>query len=281
MHFSCFIGGVGVFFGAFLLPILAIVLFNFVIFVMVIKILIKHSRKVYTSQDKKKIDGVKKLLVSTFGIMFIFGLSWVFGALTISEASETFQYLFTIFTSLQGFFLFLFLCVLGKEARNSWTQLLCRGCIFSRFISTSSSSQYKTSSRTKKATVTTGTFGSSMRQAVMGSFNQPHSSSNSGPFSRHSSDVSITGNNNSSMEMKPTDVIISNMHSIQEEDETLSRQPPSTTDEAKGASKAESFLDKHQTKSASEEESCYHQEEDSSPSVTSPDIQELPVFTTL
>ena len=59
--------------------------------------------------------------------MTLFGLSWLFGALTVREASVAFQFLFAIFNSFQGFFIFLFFCVLGSEARELWIQLICRG----------------------------------------------------------------------------------------------------------------------------------------------------------
>ncbi len=57
----------------------------------------------------------------------MFGLSWLFGALTIAEASIVFQWLFVIFNSLQGFFLFIFFCVIGKDARDEWIQLFTCG----------------------------------------------------------------------------------------------------------------------------------------------------------
>ena len=252
---SCFIGEVGVFFGAFLLPILIIIFFNSVIFVMVIKVLIKHSRKVYASKDKRKIDGVKKLFISTFGIMFIFGMSWVFGALTISEASETFQYLFTIFTSLQGFFIFLFFCVLGREARELWTQLLCRGCQLPRFTSTSSFQ------RRSKGTGTTGTFGNSGKLLIMGSFDPPNSSRSSGAFSRPSSSAVSRMGNGSSIEMNSTDVIITNMCSNDREIGALLAESSNTTDKMQAASKTGTMLDNELMKSGSGKELCSHAEE--------------------
>ena len=95
---------------------------------MVIRVLVIHSTKKFGVKDKGQSNTARRLLISSFEIMFLFGLSWVFGAFTISSASEVFQYLFTIFTSLQGFFIFFFYCVLGQEARELWFQLLCRGC---------------------------------------------------------------------------------------------------------------------------------------------------------
>jgi len=77
-----------------------------------------------------------RLLVSITGVMFLFGLSWLFGALTITVQAVrlTFQILFAIFTSLQGFFIFLFLCVFSKEARELWKEFLSCGRYKSKFL---------------------------------------------------------------------------------------------------------------------------------------------------
>ena len=91
---------------------------------MVIRVIITHSK----SKDTSARHTAKQLLISVFGITFLFGMSWVFGVFTISDASPVFKYLFAIFTTLQGFFIFIFFCVIGKEGRELWINLLCCGC---------------------------------------------------------------------------------------------------------------------------------------------------------
>ena len=59
--------------------------------------------------------------------MALFGLTWLFGAFTVTGTSNVFQTLFAIFNSLQGFFIFLFFCVFGREGRELWLQVLCCG----------------------------------------------------------------------------------------------------------------------------------------------------------
>ena len=128
--YSCFIYDRAVFLGAFLGPIFAILLFNVVIFIMVIGVLIKHTRN---KLDRTKAQMTKKnaisLFISTASIMFLFGLTWLLGALTIigfadSRASTALQILFVILNASQGFFIFLFFCVLSKDARECWSQLI-------------------------------------------------------------------------------------------------------------------------------------------------------------
>ena len=64
--------------------------------------------------------------------MFLFGLTWLFGALTVTgfgsaTASSAFQILFVICNAFQGFFIFLFFCVFNKDARDLWLELFSCG----------------------------------------------------------------------------------------------------------------------------------------------------------
>ena len=121
------------FFGAFLGPIFAILLFNIVIFVLVIGVIIKQTR--YTlDRTKQQIDmkTTIRLLIGIAKVMFLFGLTWLFGALTVTgfgdaRASTAFQVLFVLCNAFQGFFIFLFFCVLSKEGRESWLELFSCG----------------------------------------------------------------------------------------------------------------------------------------------------------
>lgn len=98
------------------------------VFALVIRVLVKHSyRKLSEVEKQKKVIGTVKTLISIVSIMLMFGLQWLFGAFTISGASEAFQWLFVIFSTLQGFFLFLFFCVLSQDAREEWLNLFSFG----------------------------------------------------------------------------------------------------------------------------------------------------------
>ena len=126
------------FFSAFLTPTLTVLLFNCAIFVVVIKVLIQHTFKKSSNTNSKKKN--KRLAISIFGVMMLFGLTWIFGAFTISGASLTFQYLFAIFDSLQGFMIFVFFCMIPKDTRELWIQLLvwCKNVLV-RLLSNSQS----------------------------------------------------------------------------------------------------------------------------------------------
>ena len=122
-----------VFFGAFLGPIFAILLFNIVIFALVIRVVIKHTRnKLDRTKQQMDMKTTIRLLIGIANLLFILGLTWLFGALTVTgfgsaAASNAFQVLFVLCNAFQGFFIFLFFCVLTKEGRESWLQLLTCG----------------------------------------------------------------------------------------------------------------------------------------------------------
>jgi hypothetical protein len=63
-------------------------------------------------------------MFSISGILFLFGLTWLFFILTFSVSGlrETFQILFTVFNSLQGFFIFIF--ILFTEGFGYWKAFL-------------------------------------------------------------------------------------------------------------------------------------------------------------
>ena len=161
LFFSCFIGDRRVFFGAFLGPILAVLLFNFVISVMVVTVLLRHMRNTMgRMKGQMNQKTTVRLLISIMGIVFLFGLTWVFGALTISDASLPFQIIFVVTNGFQGFFIFLFLCVFSNDARELWVEFLsCGRCksksLPSRVVRTSKTLSGGTKDRNAKGT---GTF---------------------------------------------------------------------------------------------------------------------------
>ena len=129
LSLSCFIGDVRVFFGAFLGPIFAILLFNAVIFILVIGALVNHNRNKLgkTTDVKSERRRYMRFAINLFGIMVLFGITWILAAFTIRGASLTFQILFAVFNSLQGFFIFIFFCVLSSDVRQQWLQMVTCG----------------------------------------------------------------------------------------------------------------------------------------------------------
>ena len=139
---------------AFLAPIFLVLIFNFIIYILVIRVLIKlildRNKRKSNKYSMTKTEAVK-LLLSSVGIIFLFGLTWVFAVLTFishnAEFSFTLQFVFSFCNAFQGFYIFLFFVVLSSDAREEWKRLLCK-CL----IKGESSSKYEPPSISTKST---------------------------------------------------------------------------------------------------------------------------------
>ncbi|OCT67717.1 hypothetical protein XELAEV_18039020mg [Xenopus laevis] len=66
-------------------------------------------------------------LKSTISLAFLLGLTWGFAFLAWGPVKIAFLYLFSIFNTLQGFFIFLFHCLMKENVRRQWRAHLCCG----------------------------------------------------------------------------------------------------------------------------------------------------------
>ena len=160
---SCFIKDQVVFFAAFLGPLFLLTLMNAVMFVCITFIQLRYicctrrQRTMDSKNDSKSKNTTGEnfiIILKLWCILCLFGLTWLFGALTITEtASFIFSTLFAIFTSLQGFFIFVFLCVLSKDALRTYKHIIC--CKSGEVSVTSESVQKSSSQSTKYTSVAT------------------------------------------------------------------------------------------------------------------------------
>ena len=101
-------------------PILAIIIINFVIFILAIRAL--NNSGALVSAEKKSSSYQRAR--TAIAILLLLGLTWLFGALAISRAQIVFEYIFCILNSVQGFLIFFFHCVRQQEVRNHWKGFL-------------------------------------------------------------------------------------------------------------------------------------------------------------
>uniref|UniRef100_A0A4W5JDH7 Si:dkey-259j3.5 n=1 Tax=Hucho hucho TaxID=62062 RepID=A0A4W5JDH7_9TELE len=66
-------------------------------------------------------------LRSVVGITLLLGLTWGFAFFAWGPVNLAFMYLFAIFNSFQGFFIFLFHCAVKENVRRQWRTYLCCG----------------------------------------------------------------------------------------------------------------------------------------------------------
>ena len=113
-----------------------IVIFNIITFVcscvVVIKVKVQHEKmKRSGGQSDKKLPmstrKACKLLMSLTGILCLLGLPWItIGIVALYLQGTATRLVFTLYHSLQGFLLFIFLTAINPELRNQWIKLLCR-----------------------------------------------------------------------------------------------------------------------------------------------------------
>uniref|UniRef100_A0A8C9VZB0 Adhesion G protein-coupled receptor D1 n=1 Tax=Scleropages formosus TaxID=113540 RepID=A0A8C9VZB0_SCLFO len=103
---------------AFVAPALFVIAVNIGILIAVTRIISRISAENYKVHGDA--NAVKLTAKAVAVLLPILGISWIFGVLAINGHSLLFQYLFAVFNSLQGFFIFLFHCLLNSEVRAAF-----------------------------------------------------------------------------------------------------------------------------------------------------------------
>ncbi|XP_045895829.1 serine-rich adhesin for platelets isoform X2 [Micropterus dolomieu] len=151
-----------------------IFLFNFVMFIVVLVQLCRIKRQnPHNSHHRTTLHDVR----SVVGITFLLGLTWGFAFFAWGPVNLPFMYLFAIFNSFQGLFIFVFHCALKENVRRQWRTYLCCGRL--RLAENSEWSRTATQKTVKKSSET--------RQTPLHSENSNNSSSSSAFLVRDSS----------------------------------------------------------------------------------------------
>ena len=118
------------FFIAVLVPVGTILLANSVVLSIVIykvhqNVKEKSLSSCKGSTKKKPVTITEKMATEAriaFACNFLLGITWAFALLAVGQATMVFQWLFCIFNSLQGFFIFLFYTVRNQDVRNAMSR---------------------------------------------------------------------------------------------------------------------------------------------------------------
>uniref|UniRef100_A0AAR2KWN9 Adhesion G protein-coupled receptor D1 n=1 Tax=Pygocentrus nattereri TaxID=42514 RepID=A0AAR2KWN9_PYGNA len=103
---------------AFVAPALFVIMVNIGILIAVTRIISRISAENYKVHGDA--NSVKLTAKAVAVLLPILGISWIFGVLAVNDHSLLFQYMFAAFNSLQGFFIFLFHCLLNSEVRAAF-----------------------------------------------------------------------------------------------------------------------------------------------------------------
>ncbi|XP_072230533.1 uncharacterized protein [Leuresthes tenuis] len=101
-----------------------IFLLNFIMFIVVLVQMNRIKKQnPHNSQYRTSLQDAR----SVIGISILLGLTWGFAFFAWGPVNLAFMYLFAIFNSLQGFFLFIFHCAVKENVRRQWKTYLCCG----------------------------------------------------------------------------------------------------------------------------------------------------------
>ncbi|KAM6954462.1 adhesion G-protein coupled receptor D1 [Aplochiton taeniatus] len=103
---------------AFVAPALFVIMVNIGILISVTRIISRISAENYKVHGDA--NAVKLTAKAVAVLLPILGISWIFGVLALNTHSLLFLYMFAVFNSLQGFFVFLFHCLLNSEVRAAF-----------------------------------------------------------------------------------------------------------------------------------------------------------------
>uniref|UniRef100_A0A673LLX8 Adhesion G-protein coupled receptor G6 n=1 Tax=Sinocyclocheilus rhinocerous TaxID=307959 RepID=A0A673LLX8_9TELE len=129
-------------------------------------------------------EEILRNLRSVVSLTFLLGMTWGFAFFAWGPVSLAFMYLFSIFNSLQGLFIFVFHCALKENVQKQWRRYICCG----KFRLADNSDWSKTATNNTKK-VSSDNLGKSLSSSSFGSTTANWTSkakATLNPFARHS-----------------------------------------------------------------------------------------------
>jgi latrophilin 3 len=116
----CWITTQNNFIWSFVGPVVAILFFNFIILIKAFRVMAeKHENDI----DKPMSDAWY-WMKGAFVLFCLLGVTWIVGLFYVNSGTVVFGYVFNIFNSLQGLFIFIFHCLMEKKTRDEYKRLL-------------------------------------------------------------------------------------------------------------------------------------------------------------
>ncbi|XP_035270646.1 adhesion G protein-coupled receptor L2 isoform X4 [Anguilla anguilla] len=155
---------------SFIGPVTFIIMLNLIFLVITMYKMVKHSTSL--KPDSSKLENINNYRVcdgyyntdlpgswvlGAFALLCLLGLTWSFGLFFINESSVVMAYLFTIFNTFQGMFIFIFHCLLQKKVRKEYSKCFRHTYCCGGLPTESSHSSAKTSTTRTSARYSSGT----------------------------------------------------------------------------------------------------------------------------
>ncbi|KAM7395854.1 hypothetical protein PAMA_007233 [Pampus argenteus] len=141
-------------------------------------------------------EEILRNLRSVISLTFLLGMTWGFALFAWGPVNLAFMYLFSIFNSLQGLFIFIFHCALKENVQKQWRRYLCCG----RFRLSDNSDWSKTATNNTKK-VSSENLGKSLSSSSFGSSTANWTSkakATLNPFTKRHSDTDKCNSNQTS-----------------------------------------------------------------------------------
>lgn len=110
------------FYFALIVPICIVMAGNFIVLILVVRG-IKDGAKINKESKKEENEKLTQARI-TFACSVLLGSTWLFAVLAVGDLRDFFQWLFCIFNSLQGLFIFIFYCFRNNEVKRHWRRFL-------------------------------------------------------------------------------------------------------------------------------------------------------------
>lgn len=150
-------------------------------------------------------EEVLRNLRSVISLTFLLGMTWGFAFFAWGPVNLAFMYLFSIFNSLQGLFIFVFHCALKENVQKQWRRYLCCG----KFRLSDNSDWSKTATNNTKK-VSSDNLGKSLSSSSFGSTAAQHWTSKAkatlNPFTKRHSGAGKSYSNQNNLKCIPSDV---------------------------------------------------------------------------
>uniref|UniRef100_A0A3Q0S9G2 Adhesion G protein-coupled receptor L2 n=1 Tax=Amphilophus citrinellus TaxID=61819 RepID=A0A3Q0S9G2_AMPCI len=152
---ACWLSVDNHFIWSFIGPVTFIIMLNLIFLVITMYKMVKHSTTL--KPDSSRLENIKSWVMGAFALLCLLGLTWSFGLFFISEASIVMAYLFTIFNTFQGMFIFIFHCLLQKKVRKEYSKCFRHTYCCGGLPTESSHGSAKTSTTRTSARYSSGT----------------------------------------------------------------------------------------------------------------------------
>uniref|UniRef100_A0A4W4HDY8 Adhesion G protein-coupled receptor L2a n=1 Tax=Electrophorus electricus TaxID=8005 RepID=A0A4W4HDY8_ELEEL len=140
---------------SFIGPVTFIIMLNLIFLVITMYRMVKHSTSL--KPDSSRLENIKSWVLGAFALLCLLVLTWCFGLFFISESSLVLAYLFTIFNTCQGIFIFIFHCLFQKKVRREYSKCFRHTYCCGGLPTESSHSSTKTAAARTSARYSSGT----------------------------------------------------------------------------------------------------------------------------